>query len=340
MAADLRLVADTAQRHPNELSIERLRDRLADRRLAGTRRADQREDRPGALVRLDPALLAELRDRDVLDDPVLDVLETRVVGVEDLAGAHGVEHLFGAIAPRHCQQPVEVAADHLRLGRALAHPLEARELLLGLLSDGLGHAGLFDLGAVLLDDRRVVLAELLPDRVHLLAQEVLALLLLHARVDVLADALPDLHRREPLPLQRERQLQPLGDVHGLEQLHLLREAQVRRVPRRVGERSRLADRADERLDAAVVAAQLEDLLDDGSVLGLELADPLVGPDAVAALLDLDEQPAARVGLRGAGDPAVEAFERNRDGAAGQPDAIGDARDRADGGVLALVLWHE
>ena len=71
---------------------------------------------PGALVRLDAALLAELRDRDVLDDAVLDVLEARVVGVEDLARALRVEHLVGAGAPRDGEQPVEVAADHLRLG--------------------------------------------------------------------------------------------------------------------------------------------------------------------------------------------------------------------------------
>ena len=62
--------------------------------------------------------------------------------------------------------------------------------------------------------------------------------------------------------------------------------------------------------------------------------------AVAALLDLDEQPALRVGLGGAGDAAVEALERDGDGAAGQPDAVGDARDGADGRVLALVLRHE
>ena len=45
VAADLSLVADTAERHPHELAVERPRDRLADRRLAGARRPDQREDR-------------------------------------------------------------------------------------------------------------------------------------------------------------------------------------------------------------------------------------------------------------------------------------------------------
>ena len=77
------------------------------------------------------------------------------------------------------------------------------ELLLGLLADGLGHPGLFDLGPVLLDDRGVVLAELLADRLHLLAQEVLALLLLGAGLDVVADPLADLQLGQPLALEAD-----------------------------------------------------------------------------------------------------------------------------------------
>ena len=147
-------------------------------------------------------------------------------------------------------------------------------------------------------------------------------------------------RREALALERESELEALGDVDGLEQLDLLLEAQVGRVAGRVRERARVGDRADEGLDAPVVAAQLEDLLDDGAVLGLELAGALVGRNAVLALLDLDEQAALRVGLGRARDAAVQALERHGDGAAGQPDAVGHARDGADGGVLALVLGHE
>ena len=113
MAADLRLVADAAERHAHELAVERARDRLADRRLAGAGRADQGQDRAGALVLLDPALLAELAHGEVLDDPVLDVLEPVVVGVEHLARVHGVEPLLGGLAPRHCEQPVQVGPDHL-----------------------------------------------------------------------------------------------------------------------------------------------------------------------------------------------------------------------------------
>ena len=194
--------------------------------------------------------------------------------------------------------------------------------------------------AELLDDRRLVLAELLPDRVELLAQDVFALLLLHPGVDVLADPLADLHQRQPLALQLQRQLEALGHVDGLEDLHLLLEGQVGRVARRVGECSGLGDRADEGGDAPVVAAQLEDLLDDGAILGLERADGLADRRLVGPLLGLDEQTALGVALGRARDRAVQAVQRDGRAAAGQPDTIRHLGDGADLRVLALVLGHE
>ncbi len=138
--------------------------------------------------------------------------------VQHLAGVLGIEALVGALAPRHGDQPVQVGADHARLGGLLADPLEPPELLLGLLADVVRHPGLFDLGAVLLDDRRVVLAELPADRLHLLAQEVIALLLLGAGLDVVADPLADLQLGQPLALESKRELEPLGHVERLQQL--------------------------------------------------------------------------------------------------------------------------
>jgi hypothetical protein len=197
-----------------------------NRRLARAGRPDQRQDRARAPVGLDAALLAQLGDRDVLDDPVLHVLEAGVVGIQHLAGVQRIEPLLGADAPRHREQPVEVVADHRRLGRALAHPLEPAELLLGLLAHGLRHPRLGDLRAVLVDDGAVVLPELLADRLHLLAQDVLALLLLDALVDVVANALAQLHQRQALTLQAQRELEPLGHLDGLEELDLLLEGEV------------------------------------------------------------------------------------------------------------------
>src|SRR5919202_1731383 len=67
--------------------------------------------------------------------------------------ARAIEPLLRALRPRHRDQPVEVAADHRRLARLLAHSLEPAELALRLLADVVGHPGLVDLGAVLLDHR-------------------------------------------------------------------------------------------------------------------------------------------------------------------------------------------
>ena len=80
MAANLGFVAHAADGEAHELAAHRARDRLAERRLADARRPDEAEDRPGQLF-------LELADRQILDDPVFDLLEIVVVLVEDRARA-------------------------------------------------------------------------------------------------------------------------------------------------------------------------------------------------------------------------------------------------------------
>ena len=125
--------------------------------------------------------------------------------------------------------------------------------------------------AVFVGNRAVVFAQLLADGVHLTAQEVLALLLLRAVFDVVVDALSHLQLREPLPLELERQLEPLDDVERFEELQLLVEVQVRRIAGRVGQRAGVGDRPHERADPSIVAAQLENLVDDRAVFAFQLA---------------------------------------------------------------------
>ena len=95
------------------------------------------------------------------------------------------------------------------------------------------------------------------------------------------------------------------------------------------------DRAQEGGDPAVVAAQLEDLLDHGAVLALEVAGPLAGRRAVADLLDLDQQIAARVRAGDAGDAAVKAGQGDGVDAAGEAAGVDDLGDRADASVVAF-----
>ena len=284
---DLRLVANPAERHADELASKRAGDRLADRGLAGSGRPDKGQDRSRALVVLDVAFLPQLAHRDVLDYPPLHVLQAGMVGIQDLAGDGRIEPLLGALRPGDREQGVEVGPDHGCLPGLLAHPLKTAQLPDGLLLDGLGHLGLRDLPLVLLDDRGVVVTELLADRLHLLAQEVIALLLLGAGLDVVADSLADLKLGQALALHLERKLETLGHVDRLQKAPLVGHAQVGAVAGGVGERARLADRAQEGADAAIRSTQLEDLLDHGAVLALELACPLVGWGAVVDLLHLD-----------------------------------------------------
>ena len=195
------------------------------------------------------------------------------------------------------------------------------ELLVGLLTDLVGHRRLVDLGAVLIGDGRVVLAQLLADRVHLLAQEVLALLLLSALLHVLADALADLQLGEALALQLDGQLEALGHVDRAQQLDLLLVGEVGGVAGRVGQRAGLGDRAQERRDAPVIAAQLEDLLDRGAVLALELARTPVDGHLVGPLVDLDAQLSVRAGLGGADQRPVLAGQGDGAAAAGEADLL-------------------
>ena len=138
----------------------------------------------------------------------------------------------------------------------------------------------------------------------------------------------------------QRELQPLDDVDRLEQLDLLVEVDVGRVGDRVGERAGLADRADERRDAAVVAAQLEDLLDGRAVLGLELAGLNARRLLVGPLDDLDPEVALRVGVGGAELGAVQAVQVHGAAAAGHAHALAHLGDRADLRVRAFVARDE
>ncbi len=108
----------------------------------------------------------------------------------------------------------------------------------------------------------------------------------------------------------------------------------------IGQRSGLGDRPQERGDAAVVAPQLEDLLDRGAVLALELAGAFVGGNVVRALVDLDAQLTSGAGLGRADQRPVLAGQRHGAPAAGQADLVGDLGDRAHLEELVLVAGHE
>ena len=105
-------------------------------------------------------------------------------------------------------------------------------------------AELRDLGLLL-----VALAELLLDRLQLLAEEVLALGVLHLRLDLRLDLRAELEHLE-LAVEDDRQLaQARLDVGLLEELLLLVRLQAHRRRDEVGERARVAPRSRRRAAA-------------------------------------------------------------------------------------------
>src|SRR5262249_16310244 len=108
VAADLRLVAHAADRDARELAPERARDRLPERCLADTRGADEAEDRTADVP-------LQLRNGQVLDDAVLDLVEVVVVLVENAPRLLEVQVVLGRLVPGKREDPVEVRPDDAAL---------------------------------------------------------------------------------------------------------------------------------------------------------------------------------------------------------------------------------
>ena len=230
----------------------------------------------GALgLLVDLALVAQLADGEVLDDARLHVGQAVVVGVEHLLGRREVDRVVGAHAPRQLEDAIQPRADPALLGRLGAGPLEPVDLLGDERAHAVGRFERLQLGAVLADGVVVALAELLADRRQLLAQEELALLLVDAFGDVVADGLGDLQLGEVVARPGQHQVDALGDVDGGQDLApaVLGEIGPRHDP--VGERAGLEARAQQ-LGQAPRAAQLGDLLEHAAQVAGEALDAGVG----------------------------------------------------------------
>ena len=135
------------------------------------------------------------------------------------------------------------------------------------------------------------LAEFLPDRVKLAAQEELALRFFHTLADVLADALAHSNLGKYVTQPSGHLGQTLGNVDCLKQLDLAFVGKVGAEAGRVGQRAGTVDLAQHR-DHARVVARLEDLLDDSAILAREFLHVLINVLWIGAFDDTDAQCAA------------------------------------------------
>ena len=110
-----------------------------------------------------------------------------MVGVEHFLGDFDVANFFGALFPRHREQPVEIVAGDRRFGRHGRHGLELLQFLDGFLVGFAGHPGGVDLLLQLVELAFFPAAELLLNGLDLFVEVVLFLstlhLALHARLD-------------------------------------------------------------------------------------------------------------------------------------------------------------
>src|SRR5690349_16048864 len=166
MPANFGFVPHAAQGLAHELTAGRTSDRAPKRRLADARRSDEAEDRPLQLVR--PGL-----DREIFDDPLLDLLEAVMVLVEDALRFRNVLLELRLLAPWQAQQDVAIVPSNSRLGGHRRHRAQLLELGSGAsarllaeprLPNLLGEFG--ELVATLL----TLVAELALDRLELLVQ--------------------------------------------------------------------------------------------------------------------------------------------------------------------------
>ena len=134
----------------------------------------------------------------VFQNPLLDLLQAVVIGVEDFLGQPDVLFDPGPFLPRDRQHPVQVVADHGGFGRHRRHGFQLFQLAQGLFPCFLGKLGFLDF---LLDFGGFVaavlgFAQFLLDRLELFVQIVLALGLLHLSLDPVADLLLNLQNAD------------------------------------------------------------------------------------------------------------------------------------------------
>jgi hypothetical protein len=281
-----------------------------------------------------------LADGQVLEDALLDLLEVVVVVVEDLLGLDEIDLGLRPLRPGQSHEPVEVGARHGVFGGGGRHLAQAVQLAQGLLLRLVGHARGFDLVAELVVFALLVVAfaQLLLDGLHLLAQVVLALVLLQLGLDLALDLVADLEHLEVFHQDLVEPIEPRADLEDLQHLLLLRGGQRRQAARdEVGEARGILDVRGQGLQlVGERGGELHHALEEAlRALGEGLhLDLVLGTDDVVQQLDVGAD-VRTILVDLLETEALHALHHEAQRPVGELEHLVDVRERADPEEIAL-----
>ncbi len=215
VAANLRLVVHASQRHALKDPPGGASDGLAQRGLADAGRAGKAQY--GTL-----ALRIELAHRQVLQDASLDLVQAKMIRIENPARLGQIYGRLRRRLPRQLAQAFEVGTKHRDFRAALAHALQALEVAQRVFQNVLGHACGIDGLLQVLDLRRALLAlaQLFLDLAQLFTQNVLALAFAKLRARLVADFLGQLENLGARRQQAQNLVQAPHQIEGFQDVLL------------------------------------------------------------------------------------------------------------------------
>ena len=188
MPADLRLVADAAERDADELASHCARNRRAERGLANTWGTHKTENRCTLLG-------GETAHGEIVEDALLDLLKTVVVMLKHRLRLCHIDVLLRRLVPREFGEGVEIVADDTNLRTHRRTHVEAVNLALDGFAYGFGILLCRQCLTVAVNLCRLVciVTELFADCLDLLAQVEVPLYFVHLLANAAVDLALDAH---------------------------------------------------------------------------------------------------------------------------------------------------
>ena len=164
-----------------------------------------------------------------------------MVRVQHFARRPRIQPILRRRCPRDVEDPVDVGPDHLVFGRGRRHPLEAIDFPLRDGADGFRQVRGGNPGAKLLDLGLFAFAELVLDRLQLLAEVVLTLRVRHLLLCGRLDLVLHLEQRDLAAQDRGDHLELPGEIVLLEDVLLLVRLHVEEAGQQIRQAQRIVD---------------------------------------------------------------------------------------------------